>query len=69
MHIIIDAYCYVISDILWLFAYCKGGASWMRNKNWSTFNIGESWKWGVVLFKSNCIILRYYLSTDAKHII
>ena len=48
--------------ILWLFAYCKGGASWLRNKDWSTLDIGKSSKWGVVLFKSNRIILRHYLS-------
>ena len=41
----------------------------MRNKDWSTLDIGESWKWGVVLFKSICIILRQYLSIDANHII
>ena len=31
--------------------------------------IGKSKKRGVVLFKSNCIILRHYLSIDAKNII
>ena len=31
----------------------------MRNKDWSILDIG----------KSNCIILRQYLSIDAKHII
>ena len=41
----------------------------MRNLDWSTLCIGKSWKWGVVLFKSTCIILRHYLSIDAKHII
>ena len=41
----------------------------MRNKDWSTLDIGESWKWGVVKFKSNCIILCHYLSKDAEHII
>ena len=40
----------------------------MRNKDWSTLDIGKSWKWGVVLFKSYCIILRHYLSIDAKHV-
>ena len=41
----------------------------MHNSDWSTLDIGKSWKWGVVLFKSNCIILCHYLSIDAKHII
>ena len=41
----------------------------MRNKDWSTLDIGESWKWGVVLLKSNCIILRHYLNIDTKNII
>ena len=41
----------------------------MRNEDWSTLDIGKSWKWGVVLFKINYIILRHYLSIDAKHII
>ena len=41
----------------------------MRNKDWSTLDICKSWKRGVVLFKSNYIILRHYLSIDAKHII
>ena len=41
----------------------------MRNEDWSTLDIGKSWKWGVVLFKSNCIILRNYLSINAKHFI
>ena len=41
----------------------------MRNKDWSTLDIGKNWKRGVVLFKSNCIILHNYLSIDAKHII
>ena len=50
--------------IIWLFSYCKGGISWMRNKDWSTLDIGKSWKWGVVLINSNCIILRHYLSID-----
>ena len=40
----------------------------MRNLDWSTLDIGKSWKCGVVLFKSKCIILRHYLSIDAKHI-
>ena len=44
------------------FAFCKGGASWMRNEDWSTLGIGKSWKGGVVLFKSNCIILSHNLS-------
>ena len=34
----------------------------MRNMDWSSLDIGKSWKWGVVLFKSNCIILRHYHS-------
>ena len=55
--------------IIRLFGYCNGGTSGMRNYDWSTLDIGKSWKWGLVLFKSNCIILRYYLSMDAKHII
>ena len=41
----------------------------MRNYDTSTLDIGKSWKWGVVLLKSICIILRHYLSKDAKHII
>ena len=41
----------------------------MRKKDWSTLGIGKSLKWGVVLFKSNCIILCHNLSIDAKHII
>ena len=56
-------------DIIGLFSYCKGGTSWMSNKDWSTSDIDESWKWDEVLFKSNCIILHHYLSIDAKHII
>ena len=42
----------------------------MHNKDWSTLDIGKSWKWGVVLFKINCIVLRHYmyLSIDANHI-
>ena len=39
--------------------------------HWATalpLDIGKNWKWGVVLFKSNCIILRHYLRIDAKHI-
>ena len=55
--------------IIGLFGYRKGGTSWMRNMDWSTLDIGNRWKRGVVLFKSNCIILRHYLSIDAKHII
>ena len=38
---------------MWLFSYCKGGTSWMRNKDWSTLHIGKSWKLGVVLLISN----------------
>ena len=42
----------------------------MRNLDWTTLDIGnaenEAW-FTVVLFKSNCIILRRYLSIDAKH--
>ena len=41
----------------------------MCDKDWSTLDIGKSWKRGVVLFKSNCIILRHYLSIDEKNII
>ena len=41
----------------------------MRNYDWSTLDMGKSWKWGVVLSRSNCIILRHYLSIDEKHII
>ena len=41
----------------------------MRNYNWSTLDIGKRWKWGMDLFKSNCIISRHYLSIDVKHII
>ena len=60
---------FIIYCITWLFAFCKGGTSWMRNKDWSTLDIGESWKWGVVLFKSNFIILHHYLKIDTKYII
>ena len=51
------------------FGYCKGGTLWMRNWDWSTLDLGKSWKRGVVLFKGNCNISRHYLSVDAKHII
>ena len=56
----------IISCIIWLFGYCKGGTSWMRNLDWPTLDIGKNWKWGVVLFKSNCIILRHYLIYSLK---
>ena len=46
------------------FWYCKGGTSWMCKQDWSTLDIGKSWKWGVVSLKSNCIILGRYLSID-----
>ena len=43
----------------------------MRILDWSTLDIGkaenEAW-FTVVLFKSNCIILRRYLCIDAKNI-
>ena len=58
-----------MTNIIRLFAYCKGGTSWMRNQDWSALDIGKSLKWGVVLFKSNFIILRHYLRIDAKDII
>ena len=41
----------------------------MRNKDWTTLDIGKRWKLGVVLFISNCTILRHYLRIDAKNII
>ena len=41
----------------------------LRNKDWSTLDIGKDWKWGKNLFKSNRVILRNYLKKDAKHII
>ena len=41
----------------------------MRNYDWSTLDIGKRGKLGVVLFKSNCVILRHYPSIDAKHAI
>ena len=47
MSVITSKRCYVT------FCYCKGGTSWMRNKDWSTLHIGKSWKLGVVLLKSN----------------
>ena len=43
-------------NILRLLGQCKGGTSWMRNSDWSTLVIGSNWKWGGVLFESNCII-------------
>ena len=29
-------------SIVGLFGYCKGGTSWMRNKDWSILDIGKS---------------------------
>ena len=30
----------------------------MRYNDWSTLDMGKSWKWGLILFKSNGIIMR-----------
>ena len=40
----------------------------MRNKDWSTLDIDKRWKWGVVLFKSNCIIVPLHFSKDSNHL-